>query len=222
MRLILTAFPPIHPPARLPACLPPPVSRVPDECPAAVWDLLLDCLATIPRKRPSAVEIVERLRAMPDPPPPPGVAAATLARKQRQQLQQQEQQVQAHAQVQVQAQQRAEALRHQVWAAVADHKAAPGERHPGGLSSEWEGSLLTPATGCSSTITAPTGALAQAAPCARPAPITALAPLQRAHSSPPAAGMKGALQLSTSAPLWQAPTALQGGCPPLPSMQLQR
>lgn len=41
-----------------------------------VRELILDCLATKPRKRPSAVEIVDRLRAMPDLTPPPSAAAA--------------------------------------------------------------------------------------------------------------------------------------------------
>ncbi|EFN54023.1 hypothetical protein CHLNCDRAFT_136066 [Chlorella variabilis] len=63
---------------------------VPQECPAEVRELILDCLATNPRKRPSAVEIVDRLRAMPDPRPPQAAAAAAAgARARLQQLQQQ-------------------------------------------------------------------------------------------------------------------------------------
>ena len=45
-----------------------------------VRELILDCLATNPRKRPSAVEIVERLRAMPDPPAGTPGAAGQRAR----------------------------------------------------------------------------------------------------------------------------------------------
>lgn len=42
---------------------------VPDECPAAVRDLILDCLETRPSRRPSALQLVERLLAAPAAPP---------------------------------------------------------------------------------------------------------------------------------------------------------
>lgn len=38
---------------------------VPQECPAAVRDLILECLETRPSRRPSALEIVQRLQALP-------------------------------------------------------------------------------------------------------------------------------------------------------------
>ncbi|KAL4419356.1 hypothetical protein ABPG77_001583 [Micractinium sp. CCAP 211/92] len=56
--------------------------QVPQECPAEVRELILDCLATNPRKRPSAVDVVERLRAMPDAtlsPAPPARRALPAA-----------------------------------------------------------------------------------------------------------------------------------------------
>ena len=43
--------------------------RVPEECPAKVRDLMLECLEARPSLRPSAVQVVERLRALPPTPP---------------------------------------------------------------------------------------------------------------------------------------------------------
>ncbi len=40
-------------------------NRVPEECPAAVRDLILECLETRPSRRPSALQIVQRLQAIP-------------------------------------------------------------------------------------------------------------------------------------------------------------
>lgn len=45
--------------------------RVPEECPAEVRALMLECLETRPSQRPSALQLVERLRAMPDEAPSP-------------------------------------------------------------------------------------------------------------------------------------------------------
>ena len=44
--------------------------RVPEECPAEVRALILECLETRPGRRPSALQIVERLRKVPVEPPP--------------------------------------------------------------------------------------------------------------------------------------------------------
>ncbi|KAL4437440.1 hypothetical protein ABPG75_004579 [Micractinium tetrahymenae] len=51
--------------------------RVPEECPAEVRDLILECLETRPSRRPSARDIVQRLAALPDAPTPPGTLAGT-------------------------------------------------------------------------------------------------------------------------------------------------
>jgi hypothetical protein len=55
--------------------------RVPEECPAVARELILDCLATNPRKRPTAVEIAARLAAMPDLRPPPGAPTRQPSRR---------------------------------------------------------------------------------------------------------------------------------------------
>ncbi len=49
--------------------------RVPEECPPEVRALMLECLETRPSRRPSALQLVERLLAMPDE------AALTAARR---------------------------------------------------------------------------------------------------------------------------------------------
>jgi hypothetical protein len=50
--------------------------RVPEECPAEVRELVLECLETRPSMRPSALQIVERLQAVPKLSGPTAVAAA--------------------------------------------------------------------------------------------------------------------------------------------------
>lgn len=44
--------------------------RVPEECPAEVRELVLECLETRPSRRPGALRIAERLRALPSDPAP--------------------------------------------------------------------------------------------------------------------------------------------------------
>lgn len=54
--------------------------RVPEECPAELRDLMLDCMEQNPRRRPSAAQLITRLRKIPVSPlesqaalPPPGM-----------------------------------------------------------------------------------------------------------------------------------------------------
>lgn len=52
------------------APFPSPSHRVPEECPAEVRQLMLECLETRPSRRPTALQIVERLKQAPAQPPP--------------------------------------------------------------------------------------------------------------------------------------------------------
>lgn len=45
--------------------------RVPEECPEEVRQLILECLDSRPSLRPSALQLVERLAAVPAGPAPP-------------------------------------------------------------------------------------------------------------------------------------------------------
>ncbi len=54
--------------------------RVPEECPPEARALMLECLETRPSRRPSALQLVERLRAMPDEASPVARRAAAGAK----------------------------------------------------------------------------------------------------------------------------------------------
>lgn len=54
-----------------------PQCSVPEECPAEVRDLILECLETRPSRRPAARDIVQRLDALRDAPAPLGALAGT-------------------------------------------------------------------------------------------------------------------------------------------------
>ena len=56
---------PLLPHAQSSSSVLPSPPRVPEECPAAVRDLILECLETRPSRRPSALQIVQRLQALP-------------------------------------------------------------------------------------------------------------------------------------------------------------
>ncbi|GAB4815748.1 hypothetical protein N2152v2_002794 [Parachlorella kessleri] len=51
--------------------------RVPEDCPEEARTLMLECLEGDPRKRPTAVQLVERLKLIPDTPPAGMSASAT-------------------------------------------------------------------------------------------------------------------------------------------------
>jgi len=52
--------------------------KVPEECPEEVRALVLECLETRPSMRPSALQIVERLKAIPKLSGPSAVAAGAV------------------------------------------------------------------------------------------------------------------------------------------------